>query len=122
MSAPCLGLPSASLSSQRVGMTAMRCPRFERCGAPICPLDPDWRKRTLIKGEPTCGLLLELSKPQGEANLHGCLPGDVVEVVVTTAPSVLARWAPIRRAFERASKQLSKLRLVGRLRKEGGHE
>ena len=98
------------------------CPRYERCSAPICPLDPEWEQRTHIKGEPVCGLLLELAKDGGEANLRGCLPGGLVDRMVGSAPSLLARWAPLRRAFERASKQLSKLRLVGRLRKEGSHE
>ena len=98
------------------------CPRYERCSAPVCPFDREWEKRIHIKGEPVCGLLLELAKDDGEANLRGSLPGQAVDRVVGSAPSLLARWAPLRRAFERASKQLSKLRLVGRLRKEDGDE
>ncbi len=31
-----------------------RCLRFERCNAPLCPLDPDVQKRTYIKGETVC--------------------------------------------------------------------
>lgn len=98
------------------------CPRYERCSAPICPLDKQWEQRTHIKGEPVCGLLLELAKEGGEANLRGSLPGEAVDRVVGSAPTLLARWAPLRRAFERASKQLSKLRLVGRLRKEARND
>ncbi len=33
-----------------------RCVRFERCNAPLCPLDPDVQKRTYIKGEAVCRL------------------------------------------------------------------
>ena len=33
-----------------------RCVRFERCNAPLCPLDPDVEKRTYIKGEAVCRL------------------------------------------------------------------
>lgn len=98
------------------------CPRYERCSAPICPLDQLWEQRTHIKGESVCGLLLELAKEGGEANLRGSLPEQAADRMVGSAPALLARWAPLRRAFERASKQLSKLRLVGRLRKDGGHE
>ncbi|MBU1091887.1 hypothetical protein KKA27_03450 [Patescibacteria group bacterium] len=32
------------------------CPRFSFCSAPICPLDPDWKNRTYLPGEPICGL------------------------------------------------------------------
>ena len=30
------------------------CDNFERCNAPICPLDPDWRERVYLRDEPTC--------------------------------------------------------------------
>jgi len=33
-----------------------RCVRFERCNAPLCPLDPDVEKRTYIRGEAVCRL------------------------------------------------------------------
>jgi len=33
-----------------------RCVRFERCNAPLCPLDPNVQKRTYIKGEAVCRL------------------------------------------------------------------
>jgi len=30
------------------------CPRFSKCSAPICPLDPDWTERVYIEGEEKC--------------------------------------------------------------------
>ena len=30
------------------------CPRYKCCSVPICPLDPDWKKRVYLKGEPKC--------------------------------------------------------------------
>lgn len=32
------------------------CPRFDRCSAPICPLDIDQDRRDFLKGEPVCRL------------------------------------------------------------------
>jgi 5-methylcytosine-specific restriction endonuclease McrA len=32
------------------------CPRYERCNAPLCPLDPDQELRTYLPGEPKCTL------------------------------------------------------------------
>jgi hypothetical protein len=31
-----------------------KCPRFETCSIPICPLDPDKEKRLELKGEAKC--------------------------------------------------------------------
>jgi len=30
------------------------CPKFEPCHAPICPLDPDWQDRHMIRSEAIC--------------------------------------------------------------------
>jgi hypothetical protein len=32
------------------------CPKYYRCSAPICPLDPDFKKRVYVNGEPGCTL------------------------------------------------------------------
>jgi hypothetical protein len=65
---------SAPRSMQLLRNTAMEmtdCPRFERCSAPICPLDSDWQERTQLKGEPTCFYLLEYVKGGAEADFRG---------------------------------------------------
>ena len=33
-----------------------RCPRFRKCDAPLCPLDPKLNVRVYLLGEPTCQL------------------------------------------------------------------
>ena len=38
------------------------CPRFNYCSAPLCPIDPDWRKRTMLKNERVCHYLTEVTK------------------------------------------------------------
>ena len=30
------------------------CKKFSTCNAPICPLDPDWAKRAMIRNEGIC--------------------------------------------------------------------
>ena len=34
----------------------LECPYFDSCNAPKCPLDPDYKNRVYIKGEPKCKL------------------------------------------------------------------
>ena len=33
---------------------ARECPSYQRCGAPLCPLDPDMHKRVALPGEEEC--------------------------------------------------------------------
>ena len=33
-----------------------KCPKYPRCSAPLCPLDPDIDKRFYIEGDPACRL------------------------------------------------------------------
>ena len=47
------------------------CPKFESCSAPICPLDPDWRKRRHLKVERVCFYLCEAQKGGSEARFRG---------------------------------------------------
>ena len=41
----------------------LKCPRFNKCEANLCPIDPDWRKRTMLKNERVCHYLTEVTKP-----------------------------------------------------------
>lgn len=40
----------------------LKCPRFQRCSASKCPLDPDHFYRTHIAGDPICEFLKRLVK------------------------------------------------------------
>jgi hypothetical protein len=33
------------------------CSKYEACSVNICPLDPDWKLRTHLQGEPSCHYL-----------------------------------------------------------------
>lgn len=36
-----------------------KCPRFQRCSVPLCPLDREVEKRVYLEGDPTCRLDFE---------------------------------------------------------------
>lgn len=36
-----------------------KCPRFQRCSVPLCPLDREVENRIYLEGEPTCRLDFE---------------------------------------------------------------
>lgn len=87
-----------------------RCSRFDRCSASVCPLDADWRKRIYTDSDRTCAWLLEAAKPDGEAEIRGALPSDLVEVILGAIPDICARHGRIGRRLTRASSQQSKRR------------
>ncbi|MFB3084251.1 MAG: hypothetical protein ACE1Z4_12505 [Gammaproteobacteria bacterium] len=103
----------------RRGLSMSDCPKFRRCNAPICPLDPHWPLRKHRKGESICSYLLELLKPGGWARLRGCVPREIVEKVLATHLDIIARYGPIRRALMRAAKRPSRLgRTIGKRRRQ----
>jgi len=97
-------------------VTPERCPRFDKCSAPICPFDTAWKTRTHVKGEATCGLLMESVKLGGEARLKGYLPAEQVEVVLRLRPDICARWGDVKRRLAQSAKTGSKLEAGQRLR------
>lgn len=93
---------------------AARCPRFDSCNAPVCPLD-DWQRAQHLSGERICGLLCELVKDGGEARLGSRVPSVLVHTLTDVLPKVSARWGRIRGELDRASRSGSKLDSGSRL-------
>jgi hypothetical protein len=85
------------------------CPRYERCNAPICPLDPHCLHSQHLPGESVCLWLRELSKPHGEDTLRSVLREEVAATVMAAAPGIIATHGCVRRAWQRASRHGSKL-------------
>ena len=84
-------------------MEMAQCPRFDRCSAPICPLDKDWRDRTHLKGEPVCAYLRRYAKDPLWGQKQGTVPTELWLKVVAVYPQVIARYVPIKKALKRAS-------------------
>jgi hypothetical protein len=88
---------------------APRCPRFDRCNAPVCPLDPQWPSSQHLKGEAVCGLLCELVKVGGKQRLEGTLSSDQLATLVREWPKVESRWSAIRSRLKAASQTGSRI-------------
>ena len=48
-------------------MNPNECPAFYRCSAPLCPLDVDWRLRSIAPGESLCEAIREDAKEGADA-------------------------------------------------------
>ena len=50
-----------------------KCPQFNKCNAPICPLDAEWKDRVFVQGETKCKLGKTLRKRLGKDLPNGGL-------------------------------------------------
>jgi hypothetical protein len=90
-------------------MKISNCPRFDKCSAPICPLDRNWKLRVYLKGEPICFYLLEYVKPNAKAQFQGSIGVRIYAAVQTSIDAMSHRYAPLRRALERAKRTGSRI-------------
>lgn len=85
------------------------CPKWLRCGAPICPLDEKCLSRVHIAGEKICFYLHEYSKPHAREKLRGCIAEEHYKVIEEAYPQIIDRYAPIKRALQRSANTPSRL-------------
>jgi hypothetical protein len=78
------------------------CPKFNKCNAPICPLDKDWKKRKHISGDKCCTYLLETSKAGAKANFAGAGLTYLLEVIEVVKKDILSSSNTLKRTYERA--------------------
>ena len=78
------------------------CPKFDRCAASICPLDREWHTRIYRKGEPIRFYLLEYVKPDAKARFEGSMATFIYKAIEKDIENLLCRYAPLRKALERA--------------------
>ena len=94
-------------------MEMNECPKYNHCSAPICPLDPGWQERTHPKGEHVCFYLIEYVKPGAAARFQGSTTRELYSAIQSLAEPISSRYAPIRRALERAKRSGSRMRRPG---------
>jgi hypothetical protein len=85
------------------------CPKFNKCNAPVCPLDAKSIKMKHISGDKCCVYLLESSKVDAKANFIGAGLNHMYEAIVAVKDDILSGSATIKRAFTRASNSPSRL-------------
>lgn len=78
------------------------CPKFDKCSANVCPLDPDWQLRTHGSGDTMCFYLLEAVKPGSDKRFELCSTRELRQQVLAPLPDICSRWSAFQRAVERA--------------------
>lgn len=83
-----------------------QCPKFNTCSAPICPLDPNWERRTMNTGQAVCVWFREIAKAGPEAQ---SVPEELHSRVAGLYPVIVASvgLAPLRASLKRAARSPS---------------
>lgn len=89
-----------------------QCPRFNKCSAPLCPLDPSWRKRTMLRDEHMCYYLSEASKEGAYERFKKRNDFDVYMVADEVLPGMRKIFKELNREIERASKRPSVIPMI----------
>lgn len=92
------------------------CKNFDHCSAPICPLDPTWRRCRHLDGERVCHWLSEYSKEGGPARVLGAMPSDLSQLVANVHAEVLSGRGLLSKRLQRASETPSRIVASERLR------
>ena len=88
------------------------CPKWEKCKAPICPLDPDWEKRKMMPDESICFYQSEAMKADAKANFEMRGAGELFDLVSGPIPAMSAKWARIRLGLARAKPTGSRMTTI----------
>jgi hypothetical protein len=77
------------------------CLKFHTCGAPVCPLDPDWRHTVHRWGEPACYYLRNSVKAGADERFAD---DPVYQVCKVQLPLVCERFPDIGRKVAEATR------------------
>ena len=93
------------------------CPKFDKCSAPICPLDPNMLRSRHRQGERSCFYLREYSKIDTRAVFWDITPRELADRVAKAYPEVITRYTSLKSALRRSSQTPSKSRKLGEVEK-----
>ncbi len=79
------------------------CPKFDGCNAPICPLDPNWKRARHMDGERACFYLTEYAKPNARPILERALTEDLCQTLVNVYPEIIVQPGWLKRQLSRSS-------------------
>ena len=94
-------------------MNQIKCPRYQKCSAAICPM---WRpvfEQKMVKGERVCGILLEYSKTDSRSILATHYGEEMMQVMAMATEDIKAHGRYLlRSALSRAEGTGSRLKLM----------
>ena len=90
-------------------MNISDCPKYEKCCAPICPLDKDWKLRVLCNEDSTCFYLLESVKDASATNFELAQLGVIYERICEVREDICTTHKRISNKVEAAKNSSSRM-------------
>lgn len=90
------------------------CFVYPRCGAQVCPFDPDWKRRKHYTGETVCTILKESTRPTADVFFSAYFAeGEKLLAEIKSVIPVMIRQHPIlRRELDKAADTPSRFDLT----------
>lgn len=96
-------------------MLPSNCPKFNKCSAALCPLDAQWKIRSMTPGDSICFYLSEGVKAGAEARFDGVSDEGIFNQARVALPEMIASSNTLKRRLERAAKNGSRVDAIKRL-------
>lgn len=80
------------------------CSRFDKCSAPVCPLDPESLSRVHLPDDRVCKHLRTYSRNGSRANSEGGIPKELLVPIARNHPDILVRFPDIRKQVHRSAR------------------
>lgn len=98
------------------------CPKFQRCSAPVCPLDQQWRERRQTSEDPVCFYLQEAVKDGGIVRVRHGTSAEMAEHISKVLDELSNTYGHsyIQYRLRRAASTGSRIAGADRLKVMGG--
>lgn len=90
-------------------MKMVDCPKFNKCSAPLCPLDGDWGKRSMLRGERVCFYLTKAVKEGAQERFSGETAQAILIKLRQVLPQMLTHSGYLSSRLQKAKKTGSRL-------------
>ena len=90
-------------------MKISSCPKYQKCNAPICPLDEDWRKRACLPEDSACYYLIESVKDGAKTHFEEAQLEELYECITKVREDIAKHFKRIAKKMQLASKTSSRM-------------
>jgi len=80
-----------------------QCPKHSKCSAPLCPLDPEWMKRRMLKDDRVCFYLTEASKVGAKSRFQKRKDESIFRIAFSRMPLMKQHNKIIKKRLEKSS-------------------
>jgi len=80
------------------------CPKFDKCSAPLCPLDDGLHKRSHLQGERICQYVTRYAKIPFRDDLKGSIGDEHYKLVAEHYPYIFDYSSHTRRVLKESAK------------------